>query len=145
MPKMARKLSLPWIPCAAHVLNLVTSDALKVLSLDSSLLSLVSIQGNTLVSAIIRRHRLMVNYVRKSNLRRAHLRSLLEASDMPVINLCNDVTTRWNSTLTMLETNLRCEVALKSMFPERPAVVPSTKKGKKLWEVILHNLHHSYF
>ena len=30
MPKMAELLGIPWVPCAAHVLNLVTSDSLKV-------------------------------------------------------------------------------------------------------------------
>lgn len=39
MPAMVRELNLHWIPCAGHVLNLVTQTALEV---SKSLLRLIS-------------------------------------------------------------------------------------------------------
>ena len=52
------------------------------------------------------------------------------------MTLVNDVDTRWNSTLAMLEALLHCKVALVTMYgTERPAAPPTSKSGLAKWNV----------
>jgi hypothetical protein len=95
MPKMVNLLGMRWIPCIAHVLNLVVHDALK---------------AGLVISDILKVCRKMCTYFSKSPKKKMALRNVQIANGFPVTNILLDVPTRWNSTLRMLESILKNKV-----------------------------------
>ena len=82
-------LKWDWIGCIGHLINLLVRDVLK---------------GNERVKAIVAKGRQLVSYFKKSPLATHHFREKQEAllPDGKRHELCNDVATRWNSTVDML-------------------------------------------
>jgi len=108
MPKMVDLLGLLWIPCAAHVLNLVTQSALKVffplihapprVSILFYSLPLLTLEASPPVAAILEKHSKMVADVKSSNKRQFLLASLQENP----LNVRSAVATRWSACLFLM-------------------------------------------
>ncbi|XP_039279367.1 E3 SUMO-protein ligase ZBED1-like [Nilaparvata lugens] len=79
-------LKIKHLPCFAHMLNLVVSDALK----------------NNEVAVVIKKVKAIVNYFRSSTLASDKLRETQTSLSKKILKLINDTPTRWNSTLFMI-------------------------------------------
>ena len=115
MPAMVRKLGVLWVPCLAHVMNLVVKNGLSDAGIES----------------ILKTHRKIVKQYRQSGLFRNGLK---EAGFSKV--LLPDVPTRWNSVYMMVERNLQAKYCITQKLPvisegEEP---PSMNEGKKAWK-----------
>ncbi|CAG9833257.1 unnamed protein product [Diabrotica balteata] len=75
-------------PCVAHTLNLSVNDALK---------------NNTEFQCILNKCKKIVGHFNHSALSCNKLKSVQQQMGFPVLKVKQDVTTRWNSTLLMLE------------------------------------------
>jgi hypothetical protein len=88
MPKMAKLLGYIWIPCIAHVLNLVIGDALK---------------SNEEVAQVLKKCRKICTLFEKSPKKLAALHIAQISEGLAKNCLQQAVKTRWNSILNMLE------------------------------------------
>jgi hypothetical protein len=90
--------------CVAHTINLSVQDAIGM---------------NVQFSSILTKCRALVTYFKKSNVAAYKLREVQQQMGLPVLALVQDVATRWNSELMMLERLLELKlpvtVALASL------------------------------
>lgn len=84
------------IRCMAHTLNLATQKALKV----------------SIIDRIIGKVRRVVTFFRRSTTANSLLQKALNQLELPQLKLLIDVSTRWNSTLDMLERYLKIRPAI---------------------------------
>jgi len=118
MPATVRDLGFEWIPCFAHVLNLIVQDALK---------------SSPVIRDILMRCRKICTYFKKSSLMQQRLVAIQIELDMRNEKLNVDVKTRWNSTLDMLEKLIRNKIPIIHLLPlitfDTP--LPTTREDKK--------------
>jgi hypothetical protein len=93
------KANLKNIGCMAHTVNLVTQRAIDVPS----------------VNKLLSRVRIVVAYFHRSPKASAALIKAQNEQELPVHKLIQDVSTRWNSTLEMLERYLEQQAAIYSV------------------------------
>ncbi|TYK28189.1 putative transposase [Cucumis melo var. makuwa] len=95
------------IRCCAHILNLIVSDALKDLHV-----SIIRIRN-------------VVKYVRSSPARLQIFKDFAKEDKMSTKNcLTMDVSTRWNSTLTMLDGAIKCQKTFERLEERDPSYLP---------------------
>jgi hypothetical protein len=88
MPKMVKLLGFHWIPCVAHVLNLVVKDALK---------------SDAAIIHLLERCRKICTFFSKSAKKSVALKTAQVSASLKPAKILIDVKTRWNSTLRMIE------------------------------------------
>lgn len=96
------KLRIPHIPCTAHILNLIVTHAILFRSPygDNDVLEPNECQN---ISDLLKKCRSIVTYLKKSEVVNRKLNEKLTQSGTPKLKLKQDVSTRWNSSLLMLE------------------------------------------
>ena len=112
---MVRKLGVLWVPCLAHVMNLVVKNGLSDAGIES----------------ILKTHRKIVKQYQQSGQFR---KGIKEAGFSKV--LLPDVPTRWNSVHMMVERNLQTKYYSTQKLPviSEGEEVPSMNEGKKTWK-----------
>uniref|UniRef100_A0A9I9EA04 Zinc finger BED domain-containing protein RICESLEEPER 2-like n=1 Tax=Cucumis melo TaxID=3656 RepID=A0A9I9EA04_CUCME len=96
------------IRCCAHILNLYVSDALKDLHV-----SIIRIRN-------------VVKYVRSSPARLQIFKDFAKEDKMSTKNcLTMDVPTRWNSTCTMLDGEIKCQKTFERLEEHDPSYFPN--------------------
>ncbi|KAG8176739.1 hypothetical protein JTE90_003370 [Oedothorax gibbosus] len=112
-------LKLPYQPCVAHTLNLVAEDALSV---------------SETLKDIVKKFSSLVGHFKSSTISTAKLQQAQDQLELPQLKVKQDVSTRWNSTLQMLERLLKIKVplavALANISNPPEALLPSE------WETI---------
>lgn len=88
MPKTACLLGFKWLPCMAHVLQLVVNAGLRQ------------------VTSLISRHKKIVKVTKQSSSARAILEREQKASKLPTLKLIQSTYIRWGSVFRMLQRNL---------------------------------------
>ena len=119
MPKMVEELGLKWVPCFAHVLNLIVQDGLRV---------------TERVMRCLKKCRKMCTAISKSNLTRDNIVNARNVHNIHGPMPKGDVKTRWNSTERMVSTIFENKFALLTQFPtlqERRPRNDETKTEKK--------------
>ena len=96
MPKMVELLKMYWVPCIAHVFNLVVKDALDVED----------------VKALLKKARKICTFYSKSSKNAEDLIHFQQQNDLKVLKVLIDVKTRWNSTLRMVDSIVKNKVFL---------------------------------
>lgn len=106
-------------PCVAHTLNLCVNDSIK---------------ENETFSLICKKTRSLVSYFKHSVQATEKLKTTQIQMGFPVLKIKQDVSTRWNSTLFMLERLLEIKDALSvilSSLPKAPASLNATE-----WSIV---------
>lgn len=98
-------LGIYHLPCAAHMLNLVSQHAIS---------NTKNFEEILLIS------RALVSYFKNSVVASDKLRSIQEQMGIPVLKLKKDVLTRWNSILNMLERLLKLKEAISAALASLP-------------------------
>lgn len=127
---------IPHVPCTAHKLNLVVTKSLQmsINAHENDEDEIVDWDGIKDLNALLKKCRSIVTYFKKSEIAHRNLQDKLKQLDLPLLKLKQDVSTRWNSCLLMLEKL----VALKEPIT---CVMMSLKDGPILilpseWEII---------
>jgi len=104
------------IRCAAHILNLIVQDGLKV------------------ILAVLENVRESVKYVRSSSARKERFRLIAQQVNAPNLSLKTDTPTRWNSTFTMLQTAQKFRYAFARLKERDPSYTfcPSDDEWKHI-------------
>ncbi|XP_046666815.1 E3 SUMO-protein ligase ZBED1-like [Homalodisca vitripennis] len=94
---ISKDLNMHHHPCVAHTLNLCVQDA---------------INSNVEFSAILSKCKKLVGYFKRNNNAAYKLKEIQEQMNLPVVCVVQDVATRWNSSLMMLERLLKLKLPL---------------------------------
>lgn len=102
------KLRIPHIPCTAHILNLIVTQALVFRSpygdnTDNDVLEPNECQNTQNLNDLLKKCRSIVTYFKKSEVANRKLAEKLTQLGALKLKLKQDVSTRWNSSLLMLE------------------------------------------
>lgn len=106
-------------PCVAHTLNLSVNEA---------------INGNFDVHQILKKCRAIVGHYKHSSLATGKLRDLQSQMNLPLLKVKQDVSTRWNSSLTMIERLLTIKIPLTASMSSLPRAPDCLNASE--WEVI---------
>lgn len=96
---------IPHIPCTAHKLNLVVTNALKIQcgADESDVDNNIGWDGVNDLNILLKKCRSIVTFFKKSEIGHRCLQDKLKQLSLPDLKLKQDVSTRWNSSLLMLE------------------------------------------
>ncbi|KAF0704385.1 zinc finger BED domain-containing protein 1-like, partial [Aphis craccivora] len=102
------KLRIPHIPCTAHILNVIVTQALVFRSpygdnTDNDVLEPNECQNTQNLNDLLKKCRSIVTYLKKSEVASRKLAEKLIQLGASKLKLKQDVSTRWNSSLLMLE------------------------------------------
>lgn len=92
---------VPHIPCTAHILNLIVTKSLKVQCNTNE-----EIEFNDNIhdlNVLLKKCRSIVTYLKKSEVASRNLYEKQKQLGLPQLKVKQDVSTRWNSSLLMLE------------------------------------------
>jgi len=106
-------------PCVAHTLNLSVNEA---------------INGNSDIHQIFKKCRAIVGHYKHSSFATGKLRDLQSQMNLPLLKVKQDVSTRWNSSLTMIERLLIIKIPLTASMSSLPRA-PNCLNASE-WEVI---------
>lgn len=106
-------------PCVAHTLNLCVNDSLK---------------ANEALMTILKKCRNLVTHFKHSVLATEKLKNVQEQMGFPVLKVKQDVPTRWNSTLIMLERLLEIKNSLSVTLSNLPKAPPSLDASE--WAIV---------
>ncbi|KAL4083415.1 hypothetical protein QTP88_028731 [Uroleucon formosanum] len=106
-------------PCVVHTLNLSVNEA---------------INGNFDVHQILKKCRAIVGHYKHSSLATGKLRDLQSQINLPLLKVKQDVSTRWNSSLTMIERLLTIKIPLTASMSSLPRAPDCLNASE--WEVI---------
>lgn len=111
-------------PCVAHTLNLSINEA---------------INGNLDIIQILKKCRTIVGHFKHSSHANGKLREFQLQMNLPILKVKQDVVTRWNSSLIMIERLIDIKNPLSanmSSLPRAPNYLNACE-----WEIILDCIH----
>uniref|UniRef100_A0A8C5PR12 BED-type domain-containing protein n=1 Tax=Leptobrachium leishanense TaxID=445787 RepID=A0A8C5PR12_9ANUR len=121
MVKALRDGAFVSVRCSAHILHLVVKGAIS--------------EGNNKVSIILDHCRKIAGHFHRSVRSSQILREEQEKTGLPTHRLRQDVATRWNSTLEMLERILEQQIAIHNISSHHFIGIGSTL-GREEWTII---------
>lgn len=116
---VSEQLNKTHVPCVAHTLNLCVTDA---------------IDDNCIFKETLTKSKNIVTHFKTSNLAADKLRELQTLMNLPLLKVIQDVSTRWNSSLIMIERLLEIQEPLSaamSCLPKSPEPLDASE-----WEVL---------
>lgn len=125
MENAIEKLSLMHIGCAAHKLNLIVQESLR---------------AQPAVQNLLGKCRSVVNHFHHSSSAQAALKKIQTALNLPLHKLVMEVTTRWNSTLHMLQRIDEQMAAIATYSVGKSTVADFSTSDQNLLKVLIRML-----